>query len=397
MAEALRRYAGMSVLVVDDDASNVALFKALIEGEGLPRVATETDPQRVPQRLVEQHPDLVVLDLHMPHVDGYAVLAQIRAFAAGSYLPVLVLTADTTASARNRALREGAQDFLTKPVDIVEAVLRMANLLETRLLYQTLRREVGVADPTAVTAGRGTRVRIEKVLLDRAIRPVYQPVFDIATMATVGYEGLSRFSNPAPAAPVPGGPDRWFADAFAVGLGIELEWLAAKMQMPFLDACPPPTFLAVNMSPATILHITDNKLCGPTVCPRIVIELTEHVPIQDYSAVHRALAEMRGHGARLAADDLGSGYAGFRHLIALQPDIIKLDISLVAGIHRSHPQRALAAALVTFANDIGATVIGEGVEHAAELEVLRGIGVRWAQGYHLGRPAPTASAFPAWA
>ena len=155
-----------------------------------------------------------------------------------------------------------------------------------------------------------------------------------------------------------------------------------------LDALPTDTFLAVNMSPATILHMADNTLCEPAMCPRMVIEITEHVPIEDYSAVHHAVADMRAAGARLAADDLGSGYAGFRHLISLKPDIIKLDISLVGGIHRSREQRALASALATFAVDIGATVIGEGVEDADDLDVLREIGVPWAQGYHLGRPGP---------
>ena len=172
--------------------------------------------------------------------------------------------------------------------------------------------------------------------------PAYQPIVDVTTMAVVGYEGLSRFANQNW-----GGPDRWFTDAFSVGLGVDLEWLAANIITGRLDVLPADTFLAVNMSPATILHMADNSLCEPAMCPRVVIEITEHVPIEDYSAVHRAVADMRAAGARLAADDLGSGYAGFRHLISLKPDIIKLDISLVGGIHRSREQRALAGALAS--------------------------------------------------
>ena len=102
------------------------------------------------------------------------------------------------------------------------------------------------------------------------------------------------------------------------------------------------------MSPATIELIPEREIFHPAMCPQIVIELTEHVPIEDYSAIHRALSELRRHGARLAADDLGSGYAGFRHLVALQPDVVKLDISLIRGIHRSRPQRALTSALGRF-------------------------------------------------
>jgi EAL domain-containing protein (putative c-di-GMP-specific phosphodiesterase class I) len=97
---------------------------------------------------------------------------------------------------------------------------------------------------------------------------------------------------------------------------------------------------------------------------------------------------MRPQGARLSADDLGSGYAGFRHLVRLQPDIIKLDISLIAGINRSHEQQAMTRALLTFAYEVGAKVVAEGIEEPAELKTLQDLGVPWGQGYLIGRPAP---------
>lgn len=390
MAKVLDRFVGMCVLVVDDNVSNVALLKALMEGEGMVRVYTETDPRQVPQLLAEHKPDLVLLDLHMPHVDGHQVLAQIKQFAAGSYLPVLVLTADTTTDARDRALSQGAQDYLTKPLDTTEAALRIANLLETQQLYTALRRTAVHSDARPQTSGTETRTRIESVLRGRSITPFYQPVIDIRTMATVGYEGLSRFAEPTY-----GGPDRWFADAFTVGLGVDLEWLAAATLLPVLDALAPEVFLAVNLSPPAILHASEDQLCQPSQCPRVVIELTEHVPVEDYPAVQRAFAEMRGHGARLAADDLGAGYAGFRHLLDLAPDIIKLDVSLVRGVHHSNRQQSLLKAMTAFADDVGATVIAEGVEQAEELETLRALSVPWAQGYYLGRPAPLRPLAPA--
>ena len=155
------------MLIVDDNESNVAVLKSLVEQEGLHRVYTETDSRRVQARLVERRPDLVLLDLHMPHTNGHQVLSQIKEFAAGSYLPVLVLTADTTSSARNRALKQGAQDFLTKPFDLVEATLRIANLLETRQLYAALA-QAGSAPlapgPTLDYDRDSTRDRIEAVI-----------------------------------------------------------------------------------------------------------------------------------------------------------------------------------------------------------------------------------------
>ncbi len=386
MSGRLERFSSMVVLVVDDNEPNLALLQALLTREGLHRVVVESDPRNVPLLLPQVDPDLVLLDLHMPRLGGIDVLEDILRFAAGNYLPVMMLTADTTTGARNEALQRGARDFLTKPLDHVEVVLRIANLLETRSLYSLLK----ASSPEAVpdTAQGPVELsfqphRIRKLLRDESIVPFYQPIVDTRTGALVGSEALARFPDPHPQ-----GVAGWFGEAFQVGLGTELEWLAVRKALPYLESLPPDAFLALNMSPATVQLLAERELCPPELCPRIVIELTEHVPIEDYSAVHRALSTIRGHGARLAADDLGSGYAGFRHLIALQPDIIKLDMSLVRGIHCNRPQRALATALVAFAADVGAQVVGEGVEEAEELEVLRDIAVPWAQGYYLGRPQP---------
>jgi EAL domain-containing protein (putative c-di-GMP-specific phosphodiesterase class I)/ActR/RegA family two-component response regulator len=372
----------MSVLIVDDNAFDVAVLQQLLMRQGLERVYTETDSRKVHRLLVKYRPDLVLLALRMPHVDGFAVLAQIRKYAAGGYLPVMVLTGDTTTASRNRALVEGAQDFLIKPVDPTEVTLRIANLLQTRELYATLRYLTAVQ-----TQPGGERAeilaRIQGVLQDETLTHVFQPIQDLNTGATVGHEALSRFPDPTL-----GGPDRWFADAFNVGLGVDLEWLAATSAMTYLDTAPPEMFLTVNMSPATVMHLVENELCPPALWPRIVIELTEQVPVEDYPALQRALAPLRAQGARLSADDLGSGYAGFRHLLRLQPDILKLDISLIAGINRSHEQQALTRALLTFAYEIGAQVIAEGIEEPAELKTLQDLGVPLGQGYLIGRPAP---------
>ena len=381
----LERFSSMTVLIVDDNDANVALLSTLMRRHGIHNVVTETDSRRVVSRLAEVKPDLVLLDLHMPHLGGVAVSRQIKQFAAGSYLPVLVLTADITTTSRNEALEHGAADFLTKPLDHVEVVLRVANLLETRRLYSMLRARLPdeVIGAVGDVAAELTPHRVRDVLRSRGIVPHFQPVLDVHTGRIVGHEALARFSDQHPQ-----GIAGWFTEAFAVGLGTDLEWLAVTQAMPFLTAAPVDTFLALNMSPATVALLEQRPLCDPALSSRVVIELTEHVPIEDYSAIRRALAPLRSEGGRLAADDLGSGYAGFRHLIALAPDIIKLDMSLVRGIHRSRPQRALARALVAFAADVGATVVAEGVEETAELDVLLDLAVPWAQGYYLGRPQP---------
>jgi putative two-component system response regulator len=129
------------ILVVDDEPANVRLLDLMLARAGYREVVTTTDSRRVVELFRADAPDLVLLDLHMPHIDGLAVLAQLAELVPdGEYLPILVLTADVTEEARERALSSGAHDFLTKPLQRTEVLLRIRNLLATRILHRKLRR-----------------------------------------------------------------------------------------------------------------------------------------------------------------------------------------------------------------------------------------------------------------
>jgi putative two-component system response regulator len=130
------------ILVVDDQQANVRLLERILDGAGYVNVVSTTDPRLVAGMIAEAEPDLVLLDLLMPEMDGFAVMQQLsRQLSGSTYLPIMVLTADSTSEARLRALSMGAKDFLTKPFDHAEALLRIRNLLETRFLHLTLQNE----------------------------------------------------------------------------------------------------------------------------------------------------------------------------------------------------------------------------------------------------------------
>lgn len=399
----LEQYAEARVLLIDDEPANLALLTQLLSRGGLRNLHSLSDSRLALEAIASLDPDLVLLDLHMPGIDGYAILAELRRHAAGSYLPVLVLSADTTRQAITRALALGAKDFLTKPFDIDEATLRVRNLLETRELHTTLRHhnvrlhrrldEFERAAGVELEARQAVAQRVSDVMHDGSMSMVFQPIVDVATGRLVGCEALARFA----AAPQQG-PERWFADAELAGLGIELETAAVALALRELPALPPHAFLALNVSPSTVLSPAIHELLGAVDTTRIVLELTEHVAVEDYEAVRSGLATLRDGGARLALDDTGAGYAGLRHLLGLRPDIIKLDISLTRDIDHDPVRRALAGALVSFAADVQAQVVAEGVENAAEQDALQRLGVSWAQGYHLARPQPMAALLelPGW-
>ncbi len=150
------------ILVIDDEVANVELLIGLLQDEGYTRVSSTQDPRQALRMFQEIRPDLVLLDLHMPHLDGFAVLAQINeATPADDYVPVLVLTADITPEAKQQALSGGARDFLVKPLDATETLLRIGNLLETRLLNRlqaVARRKAEEAEQRARFLAEASRV-----------------------------------------------------------------------------------------------------------------------------------------------------------------------------------------------------------------------------------------------
>ena len=159
-------FAKMKVLAIDDEPANVALLEAMLLEGGYTRVKTITDSRLAMETCVSFDPDLVLLDLMMPHVDGFTVLESIRAASTETFLPVIVLTADATEATKLRALRAGATDFLLKPFDQLEVLLRMNNLLETRRLHLQL--DMQVAAYADAVRERTSELREAQTLLQKS-------------------------------------------------------------------------------------------------------------------------------------------------------------------------------------------------------------------------------------
>ncbi|WP_181813373.1 sensor domain-containing phosphodiesterase [Gaiella occulta] len=231
-----------------------------------------------------------------------------------------------------------------------------------------------------------TRQRIEQVLATSAFTIVCQPIVDLRSGELAGVEALARFRGP-PEQP----PDAWFDEAERVGLGIELELAAVGEALTLLDQLPEQAYLAVNVGHKTVAAPELGTLLDSAGAHRVVLELTEHVEVEDYRRLGDVLAGIRTRGTRLAIDDSGSGYSGLTRIVNLAPDLIKLDRVMTRGIDLDPVRRALAGALVTFASDTGASVIAEGIETEDELSTVETLGIRYGQGYFLGRPSPVTS------
>lgn len=130
------------IIVVDDEPMNVDLFGAILRDAGYANLVMITDSRQAASTCAHDDPDLVLLDLHMPHQDGYEVLQSLRYLVpAEAFMPILVLTADVSVETRRRALAAGATDFLSKPFDVVEMTLRIETMIRLRFLYREMLKE----------------------------------------------------------------------------------------------------------------------------------------------------------------------------------------------------------------------------------------------------------------
>lgn len=378
----------------------------------LRRVGTDGSAEHVASALVcELLPVLDVEGLALASVrpDGSIVALAAAGAWAGRFRPGLVVDPgparrllDETADGPWLITRDAAPEW-SLPGGAVTAVLRLDGssgpfgLLGVRLASTTsdpgaiarrLPLLLELADLSAavlrpVVELNGARLQIrsalETIIASGAFRPHFQPIVSLADGRVEAYEALTRFDDGVP-------PDRRFAEAARLDLACELEAATVTAAIEASRSLPAGARLALNVSPE---FVSSETLPALLTDPgrEIVLEITEYAPIHDYGALQAALARI-DPAVLVAVDDAGSGYASLRHILALEPAYVKLDIGWVRGIETDRARQSLVAGVVHFAREVGCSLIGEGIETEAERETLLRLDVSLGQGYLLGEPAP---------
>lgn len=224
---------------------------------------------------------------------------------------------------------------------------------------------------------------LREIIRSQAIQPMFQPVVHLEDGIVHAYEALARFDK----SHFPG-PAEAFAAAMAGGVGVELELVALERAFEHLGELPAGAWMSANLSVEALLTPNVATTLLAHADRGIAVELTEHTRVNDYPSLVKVTEELRAAGILIAVDDAGAGFASLSHILQLRPDIIKLDITLTRGIDVDPVRMALARSLVGFAQDIGATLIAEGIETRDEHEKLRSLGVQLGQGYFMARPGP---------
>ena len=383
------------VLIADDQQFVAAgMTAALDSGDGFELVGVAASAARAAELAESEHPDVALVSAGVTGGGDDAVRAIL---SASPETRVLAQSGDADHSEVVAMLRAGAGGFLVRgaPPRKLMAALRAAadgdTIFDGTVNGAVLRELMDQVH----AANRGheamitKRARIRRVLEREEFDIVFQPIVALDSRAIVGYEALSRFS-----AEPHRGPDEWFSEAHEVGLGPELELAAIRVACARSRDFPDGMFMAVNVSPVTTERPELLALLAGCGVSEVILEVTEHARVEDYRRFRVAIARVRALGARLAVDDAGAGFSSLRHILELDAELIKLDGSLTRSLEDDPRRRSLAAALIEFGRESGASVLAEHIESELQLIELRRLGVHYGQGFHLGRPQrlPAAAA-----
>ncbi|MET0384616.1 MAG: EAL domain-containing protein, partial [Polyangiales bacterium] len=296
----------------------------------------------------------------------------------------LIIAGTPTTESAIRAVRYRATEYLTKPIEpdsFLEAVRRALGMYRLAVL----RREalaIGQHSNPDGTEARALSDRFDRAL--SALYMVYQPIVSWSRRAPFGYEALVRSGEGS--LPHPGAI---FEAAEQLGRTSELGRRIRSQCGAPLAMADQDIVLFVNLHSRDLL---DDALYDPRAAltpwaTRTVLELTERAAIDGISDIVPRIAHLRRLGYRIAVDDIGAGYSGLNSFATVQPDFVKLDITLVRGLHNDPVRRRLVRLLAELCSDLGIFVVAEGVETASERDALIELGVDLLQGYLFARPA----------
>jgi EAL domain-containing protein (putative c-di-GMP-specific phosphodiesterase class I) len=381
---------GIRVLIADDEGEVRAALADLIDAErALELVGAAADADEAIELAIASHPDVALVDVKMPGGGGARAAREI--VASSPQTRVLALSAYEDRTTVLEMLRAGAVGYLVKgtaPEEIVASIgraVRGQTSLSAEVMGSVVHELSSQLRRQASETEARTQVmdRIRHVVDGDGMSIVFQPIMDLRDRAVVGMEALARFEGDPPRP-----PDVWFHEAASVGLGTDLELTAIRHALAQAADLPPEAYLSLNLSHRTATSPRLLEVLADEAADRLVIEITEHEAVEDYDTLCDALGLLRTRGVRVAIDDAGAGFASLRHALRLDPHILKVDISLVRDIDTDRARRALASALIRFAEEMDVAIVAEGIETPAELDTLRSLGVQFGQGYFLARPSP---------
>jgi EAL domain-containing protein (putative c-di-GMP-specific phosphodiesterase class I) len=368
------------ILLVDDDSDVLEVTRRILDREGHEVVAcTGGDDAMV--RLARETFDVMISDIQMPGMTGLALLRAVREHDLD--LPVVLITGNPGVKSATDAVEYGAFRYLIKPVHTAEL---NGVVLQAIAIGRAARSKREYAEEFGKKRfGVGDRAGVDAVL-DRALASLwmaYQPIVRAADLVTVAYEALLRVEEPLLPHPV--------AVLEAAERVNRIHDVGRAVRNRVATDCPAaePTWLSfVNLHPEDLLdpHLYEPTSAFSAQASRTVLEVTEQASLDHVPKLHERLIQLRALGFQIALDDLGAGYAGLTSFTQLDPEFVKLDLSLVRDVHKSSIKQKVIRSMVGLCQDMGKKIIAEGIETIEERDALLELHCDFLQGYLFARP-----------
>jgi EAL domain-containing protein (putative c-di-GMP-specific phosphodiesterase class I) len=373
-------------LLVDDEPTIVRGFARILTSAGF-SVQIAHDGREAAELARGMSFDAIVSDIAMPEMTGLQLLRSVREHDLD--VPVILMTGGPAVESAVQAMEYGALRYLIKPVDSkqLEEVVARATRLHQMAKIKREALELFRLEGKHLGDRAGLEVRFANAI--NTLWLAFQPIVSWSSQSIIAYEALVRNEEPTLRAP----PDL-FEAAERLGrlreLGRIIRDRVAKtlVDNPTVDA---EVFVNVHA-----LELDDDSLMDPTAplsafAKRVVLEITERAPLEKIKDANARVTQLRKMGYRIAVDDLGAGYAGLTSFAHLEPEVVKVDMSLIRGLDQSPTKQKLLRSIVGLCRDLEIKMIAEGIETVEERDTLVRLGGDLCQGYLFARPG---RAFP---
>ena len=368
------------LLLVDDDPAVIRGYVKTLARNGI-AVETASNGREATESVKRGSFDVIVSDISMPEMTGIEFLKAVRAHDLD--VPVILMTGAPSVESTVRAIEYGVFRYLAKPVasqELSEIVLRAAKL---HRMANLKREALGLTGRD--TGHIGERAALETRFASgmNLLWMAFQPIVGWRSRQVFGYEALLRSDEPLMKNPadILDAAER-LARLHELGRAVRATVASAAPE------APPGVKLFVNLHSA---DLNDEELFSPVaplskIATRVVLEVTERASLYGVKNVSTCVAKLKALGFQIAIDDLGAGYAGLTSFTQLEPELAKLDMSLVRGVDKDSRRQSIVRSMKRLCDDLGMQVVAEGVETAAERDTLTELGCDLLQGYLFAKP-----------
>jgi EAL domain-containing protein (putative c-di-GMP-specific phosphodiesterase class I) len=368
------------ILLVDDDDVLARSYARMLAQEGYD-VEMRFDGEAAVEAVRRDAYDVVLSDIDMPRLGGLALLERIRAHDLD--IPVVLITGAPSLETAMAAIEHGALRYLPKPVDSARLRAITADAVRLHRLALAKRQALDLAggadrlvgDRAGLVASFGSALR--------TLWMAYQPIVSWSRREVYGYEALLRSREPSlPHPPAILDAAERLEQVQVLGRAIRVAAVEPAGRL------PGGAMLFVNLHTQDLLDddLFDRRAPLAQIADRVVLEITERSSLHAIRDVQSRIARLRSMGFRIAVDDLGAGYAGLTSFAQLEPEVVKLDMSLVRGVHLQPTKQTLVRTMITMCRELGMQVVAEGIETPEERDAIVEAGCDLLQGYLFAKP-----------